>query len=123
MSLKMRFTENELAMTKGLADVFIEILTTKHNYTYFKEFEQKAYSFIVNTVWGYKKKLRGEELTEEKFQSLVQSIFYMLLTSPTFLKSFDDFKPDYDINDLTIDDIEIIENEQMQPVNKSKYIN
>ena len=116
MSLQMIFNENELYMTRGLADAFIEILTSRYNYTYSEEFKNKAYKFIVHLTWEHKKKLRGAELTEKQFDKFVDAIFYMLLTSKTFLNEFDNFNINY------TDDETIIKPVGQINQNTSKYL-
>lgn len=117
MSLQMIFNENELYMTRGLADAFIEILTSRYNYTYSEEFKNKAYKFIVHLTWEHKKKLRGAELTEKQFDKFVDAIFYMLLTSKTFLNEFDNFNIEYSEENAIINPVEAINQS-----NTSKYL-
>lgn len=113
----MIFNQNELDMTKGLADAFIDILTSKYNYTYSKEFKDKTYKFIIDKVWKLKKKEYGGEITEQKFNKFVDSLFYLLLTDEkTFLNEFDNFNID------TFDGETIIK--PVEPINQStsKYL-
>lgn len=113
----MQFNQSELNMTKGLTDAFIDILVSDQNYIYSEELKQKAYKFIVHLVWQRKKKLRGGELTTEEFQDFTKAIFYMILTSETFLNEFDNFNIEYSEENAIIKPVEAINQS-----NTSKYL-
>ena len=110
--LMMIFNKNEIAMTQGLSDAFIEILTTKYNYEYSEKFRQKASFFIVDHIWNEKKKIRGAELTEERVDKIANYIFFNLLINPMFLQTFDEFEIPFDLDDLTEEDIKRIVGEE-----------
>ena len=110
--LMMIFNKNEIAMTRGLSDAFIEILTTKYNYEYSEKFRQKASFFIVDYIWNEKKRKRGAELTEERVDKIANDIFFNLLINPMFLQTFEEFEIPFDLDDLTEEDIKRIVGEE-----------
>lgn len=110
--LMMIFNKNEIAMTRGLSDAFIEILTTKYNYEYSEKFRQKASFFIVDYIWNEKKRIRGAELTEERVDKIANDIFFNLLINPMFLQTFEEFEIPFDLDDLTEEDIKRIVGEE-----------
>lgn len=93
MAGRIKFTENELAMSKGLMDAICDInieLMKKDgkrlNKSQKKIMEEKIYKIVSKTIWEYKKKFYfNREMTEDEFKEMSEYLFEVLFNNNNFI--------------------------------------
>lgn len=86
---RVKFTENEIAMTRGLADAAYEINlefakkeSIKLSSNQKKKMKEKFFKLVSKTVWEYKVKLYpNKEISEDEFKE-----FAMVVLKELFIK-------------------------------------